>query len=174
MQVPETEVRFRDLSAAAVPGELLAGRLAAGHTWGPRARAAVKQGCTILAHAGDDPGAITEVLITRTTTITTKRPQLQQLVDATWEAIERTFQDEPGTLAAAAQALGKQPAELEPVTGSVHVWRRAEAVARLRGTAEPSVPKRVAHIVDNFRRRGQLSPEFDASQLIDASLLEVH
>ena len=174
MQVHETDVRLRDLSAAAVPGELLAGTLAAGHTWGPQARAAVKQGCTILAHAGDDPGAITEVLVTRATTIAARRPQLQQLVNATWEAIDRTFQDEAVSVAAAAQALGKSPAELEPITGSVRVWNRAEAVARLRGTAEPSVPKRIAHIVDIFQRRGQLGQAFDTAHLIDASLLEGH
>jgi len=171
--VAESAVTFRDLPAMQVPEEILAGRLAAGHTWGPLAVAAVARGCHVVAKAGDDPGIITEVMITHADTLAQHRGQLQELMTAIWASVERTKADELGTIAAAAAGLKKKPDAIDPITGSVKLWSQAESLARMRGEAQPSTPARIDLIVEQFRKRGQLPPKFSAEHLIDTSLYQV-
>ena len=152
--IAESMVTFRDVPAMQVPAEVKAGRLAAGHTWSPLAAGAVARGCHVLAKAGDDPGV---------------RSRIARTLVA---SVERTKADELGTIAAAAACLKKKPEEIDPITGSVHLWSQAESLARMRGDAEPSIPARMALIVAQFRKRGQLSPNFRPERLIDTSLYQ--
>lgn len=170
--IAESMVTFRDVPAMQVPAEVKAGRLAAGHTWSPLAAGAVARGCHVLAKAGDDPGVITEVMVTHADTLEHHRGQLQALISTMWKSVERTKADELGTIAAAAACLKKKPEEIDPITGSVHLWSQAESLARMRGDAEPSIPARMALIVAQFRKRGQLSPNFRPERLIDTSLYQ--
>ena len=170
--LPESVVTFRDLPAMQVPNAVLTGRLAAGYTWGPLAAAAVARGCHILAKAGDDPGMITEVMVTHADTLVHQRDQLQVLMSTIWESVDRSKTDEAGTIAAAASCLKKKPDEIDPLTGTVHLWNQAESLACLRGEAQPSLPARIAHLVAQFRQRGQVQPNFTAEHLIDTSLYQ--
>ena len=159
----EPAVTFRDLPAMQVPAEVLAGRLAAGHTWGPLAATAVAHGCHVLAKAGDDPGVITEVLVVRTETLARHHRQLREMMGVIWASVDRTRADESGAIAAAADILKKKSESLDAITGNVHLWNQAESLARMSGDAQTSIPMRLALIVEQFRKRGQLPPDFSGS-----------
>ncbi len=171
-QVPEVAVHLHDISAAEVPQALLDGRLDVGHTWGPLADRAREQGCTVLVRAGDHPGVVTDVLMTRDDVIKLRHEDVRRAVQGIYDRMAAYHDRETELLSRVATFLNKPVGALSPVTGSVRLYRRDESLAALRNRSIPlGIRARLDLQVDCLRRRGQFPAEFDAEAVFDPQFL---
>jgi NitT/TauT family transport system substrate-binding protein len=170
-QISESSIKALDLSASEVPKALVEGRIDAGHTWGPLAEAAVRDGYRVLATAGDRPGSITEVLAIRNDVISARRSEVQAMVDTLFAAQAEFAHRETDLIKSAATVLAKSAADLSPISDQVVVHDRATALARMVGNDELAVPTILRVQASLLRERGQLPTTFSELKLIDESFI---
>jgi len=170
--VPEVSVRCQDLAAAAVPQALLEGRLDAGHTWGPLAEAARAKGCTVLVRAGDHPGVVTDVLMTRQDVLDRRPVELRRLIQGIFTVVESYRTREADLIARAGSFLRKPAAELSPVTGSVRICDQRASLRAMMDHGDPAgVRLRLHALLQALARRGQMPRNLVLEDLLVPDLL---
>jgi NitT/TauT family transport system substrate-binding protein len=171
----ETDVSLVDLAAQQVPAALKDGRIDAGHTWGPLAEAAAKDGFTVIDRAGAVPGWITEVLGARVKVLKERRDELKLLLSVLDRLHPADPKDTTGREAArvaAGRFLNKPAADLAPIDREAHLVSAKDALLLLTDAKDPhGLRTSGSRIISFFAQRGQVPKDHDVTALIDASLL---
>jgi ABC-type nitrate/sulfonate/bicarbonate transport system substrate-binding protein len=172
--IPESSVTLVDLLGGDVPAALQAGKIDAGHTWGPLIPDALTHGCTPLDYAGSLPGAITEILVVHNTVLQARKEEVRRVLGAIYAAQPRDDAGRLAALNAASRILGKPAAQLNPIGTEAHLISAPEARRLMTDVADPTgLHSSGQRILDDFAHRGQLPRDFKLGTLIDASLLPV-
>ncbi len=170
--VSEASLQFVDLPAAEVPAALVAGKIDAGHTWGPLASEAIGKGCVVLDRAGAVPGSITEVYVVRKSLAREQRARLQRVVACLYAALPTTPSDAAACRAAAAKVLGKNADAINPIGDEALLITAAEARHLLTDAHDPQgLPASGQRFLTLLAQRGQTPDPIEISILLDPSLL---
>ena len=168
----EASLAFVDMPAAEVPAAIAAGKIDAGHTWGPLASEAIGKGCSVLDRAGAVPGSITEVYVVRKNLAKEQRARLQQVVVCLYAAVPTTASNAAACRAAAAKVLGKSADAINPIGTEAHLLSAAEARHLLTDADDPQGLRASGQrILTLLAQRGQAPDTIKISSLLDPSLL---
>lgn len=162
-------VLWANVDAADVPAALAEGRIDFGHTWQPYADDAAAGGATPVFSSADTPGLILDVMLTTRAGLARHPEAYRGFVRAWFAAEERWRADPAAGNAAAAAALGLDPATIS--LAGVKRYSLDDNRQAMAGGADSPLASLITRYSAFFVERGSLSTPPDPTAMFDAALL---
>ncbi len=164
------EVSLVNTTGVAVPGELAAGRIAAGHTWEPYVSRAVDDGAEVLFTSLESPGLIQDVLIFQQRTLRDRPDAVRGFVDAWFEAVNFWLANPEEGAMIIARALNITAEECS--WEGIELFNRADNLAAFGPDGSSGTLHDVARrYADFYVRAGNMSTKVDVAALLEPAFL---
>ncbi len=168
VELNETDVRFKNVSAQGFLKAMEEGRIDAGHVWNPTKSQALKAGYKILGKAGDTPSVLTDILAFNSKIIKEKPKKIRAIVKSMLEARDFVYTNRAEAIAIMAKAEGMTEEEMADGVDGVRHPDLKENVEAMKKTEElTSIYHSGEYIARFFLNRGQLSQLPDLSEMIE-------
>lgn len=162
-------VLWANVDASDVPAALAEGRIDYGHTWQPYADEAVAAGATPVFTSADTPGLILDVVLATRAGLERQPDAYRGFVRAWFEAERRWRADAVAGNAAAATALGLDPARIS--LDGIKLYSLEDNRHAMAGGADSPLASLIGHYATFFVERGNLSIPPAPASLFDIEQL---
>ncbi len=163
------DVLWANVDASDVPAALAEGRIDFGHTWQPYAQEAAESGAIPVFSSADTPGLILDVVLATRSGLERQPEAYRGFLRAWFEAERRWRADPAAGDAAAAAALGLDPAVVS--LAGVKMYSLEDNRQAMTGGADSPLASLVTRYSAFFVERGSLSTPPDPATMFDVSLL---
>jgi NitT/TauT family transport system substrate-binding protein len=171
----ESDLRFADLPAQDVWRSIEKGLIDAGHTWEPTKSEALKNGCKVLARAGDVPGIIVSVLVFDDDVIIKRPDDVRAVVRSLFEALDFAKRNPEEALKIMAQGEGMSEDEMRRGLEGIYQPDIKENLELTTTTTTTTIPPLIAsfNIASNFYlTHGQMAKELKLREVFDTRFLK--
>lgn len=163
------DVAWTDVDASEVPAAIADGRIDFGHTWQPYADEVLAAGAASVFSSAETPGLILDVVLATRVGLA-RDPEAYRAFARAWFAAERRWRDDPGSgNAAAAAALGLDPATVS--LAGIKPYSLDDNRHAMAGGADSPLASLITRYSAFFVERGSLSTPPDPAAMLDPSLL---
>jgi NitT/TauT family transport system substrate-binding protein len=167
--IHEGEFQAANIPYSEVLEALEAGKIQAGHTYGPLVTKALAKGYKILGVAGDIPQLVTEGLVVNANVVDTRHEEVQNMVKALVEAMDFLQHSPEEGLRIIAKHGNVSEAELALVLKGVHVLNLKDNQEAFK--PDGILRKGGKEIADFLHQKGVLLNSPDLNKIIDGQFI---
>lgn len=155
-----------------VGSSFVGGKISAGMTWEPwLSKAAERKDGKVLFSSKDYPGIIADAVIARTDTIQNRRADVENIMRASFDAIEWWEKNPMEGNAITAKALQLSPEEFAPQRDTIKLLTLQDNLAKFDKSKPLNLYSLVDQASDIYRQDGVIKSAVSGDSVIDSSLL---
>jgi len=166
------DFKLVNLGPEDVGSSFAGGKISAGMTWEPwLSKAAERVDGKVLFSSKDYPGIVVDALIVRTDTIQSRREDVENIMRASFDAIDWWEKNPAEGNAITAKALQLSPEEFAPQRDTIKLLNLQDNVAKFDKSKPLNLYSLVEQAADIYRQDEVIKSEVNGDSVIDSSLL---